>query len=119
MKRILVIFLLLALLPGQALAAGLEVEAKSAYLMDVATGTVLFAQNENEPLAPASVTKVMTMLLIMEAIDAGVIGWGDFVTASETAAFFFRDTTPTPMVLRVVLGSSWAVEKITARPSVV
>ena len=59
---------------------------KSAILMDAATGTVLHAQNEHEALAPASVTKVMTLLLIMEAIDAGQLKWEDTVTASETAA---------------------------------
>ena len=78
--------LLLGLLPMQVQAANLEVEAKSALLMDVATGTVLFEQNSHEALAPASVTKVMTMLLIMEAIDSGKIGWGDSVTTSEAAA---------------------------------
>ena len=80
------IALLLGLLPLPAKAADLELEAKSALLMDVATGTVLYEQNTHEPLAPASVTKVMTMLLIMEAIDSGKIGWGDSVTASEAAA---------------------------------
>ena len=80
------ISLLLGLLPLQAQAANLEVEAKSALLMDVATGTILFEQNSHEPLAPASVTKVMTMLLIMEAIDSGKISWGDSVTTSEAAA---------------------------------
>ena len=78
--------LLLGLLPFPAKAADLELEAKSALLMDVATGTVLYEQNAHEPLAPASVTKVMTMLLIMEAIDSGKISWEDSVTASETAA---------------------------------
>lgn len=78
--------LLLGLLPMQVRAANLEVEAKSALLMDVATGTILFEQNSHEPLAPASVTKVMTMLLVMEAIDSGKIGWADSVTASEAAA---------------------------------
>ena len=67
-------------------ASALEVESKSAFLMDVATGTVLFEQNAHEQLAPASVTKVMTLLLIMEAIDSGAIGWQDTVTASEAAA---------------------------------
>ena len=90
MKRLgwilVVLSLLLGLLPLTAQAANLEVEAKSALLMDVATGTVLFEQNSHEALAPASVTKVMTMLLIMEAIDSGKIGWGDTVTASEAAA---------------------------------
>ncbi|MBQ7858474.1 MAG: D-alanyl-D-alanine carboxypeptidase [Oscillospiraceae bacterium] len=78
--------LLLGLLPLTVQAADLTVEAKSAALMDVATGTVLYEQNSHEALAPASVTKVMTMLLIMEAIDSGKIGWGDSVTASEAAA---------------------------------
>ncbi len=78
------IFLGAAPLPARA--AGLQVDAKSALLMDVATGTVLHAQNEHAPLAPASVTKVMTLLLIMEAIDGGRLGWQDPVTASEAAA---------------------------------
>ena len=78
--------LVVSLLPHPVQAANLEVEAKSALLMDVATGTVLFEQNSHEALAPASVTKVMTMLLIMEAIDNGKIGWSDTVTASEAAA---------------------------------
>ena len=67
-------------------AVELNVKGKSALLMDVATGSVLYESNAHEPLAPASVTKVMTMLLIMEAIDSGKIGWDDTVTASETAA---------------------------------
>ena len=78
--------LLLGLLPGQANAAEMEVSAKSAVLMDVATGTVLFEKNAHEALAPASVTKIMTMLLIMEAVDSGSITYDDMVTASETAA---------------------------------
>ena len=90
MKRLgwilVVLSLLMGLLPFSAKAADLEVEAKSALLMDVATGTVLFEQNSHEALAPASVTKVMTMLLIMEAIDSGKISWRDSVTASEAAA---------------------------------
>ena len=84
MKRIVVIFLLLALLPLRSFA--LEPEGKSALLMEASTGTVLFEQEADLPLAPASVTKVMTMLLIMEAIDSGAIGWEDTVTASASAA---------------------------------
>ena len=74
------------LLPLRVSAAEPKVPAKSAVLMDVATGQLLFEQNAHEPLAPASVTKVMTMLLIMEAIADGRIGWDDLVTASENAA---------------------------------
>ena len=89
MKRLgilLAVCLLLSCLPVSAQAANLDVAAKSAMLMDIATGTVLYEQNAHERLAPASVTKVMTMLLVMEAIDEGRIGWEDQVTVSEAAA---------------------------------
>jgi len=78
--------LILGMLSLSASAAGPEVGGKSGLLMDVTTGTILYEFNAHEKLAPASVTKVMTMLLIMEAIDSGMIGWNDIVTASETAA---------------------------------
>ena len=77
---------LLQALPCGGQAAELKVEGKSALLMDVATGTVLYEANAHEKLAPASVTKVMTMLLIMEAVDSGKISLEDTVTASENAA---------------------------------
>ena len=87
MGSVLVIgILLLGLLPRPVRAVELDVGGKSAVLMDIATGTVLYEKNGNEPLAPASVTKVMTLLLIMEAIDSGKIRWEDTVTASEAAA---------------------------------
>ena len=78
--------LLLAVLVLVAPVRAAEYEAKSWILMDAATGTILQSGNEHEQLAPASVTKVMTLLLIMEAIDSGRIGWSDTVTASQTAA---------------------------------
>ena len=84
MRKLICLFLAAALLAVPV--RGAEYEAKSWILMDAATGTVLESGNEHERLAPASVTKVMTLLLIMEAIDSGQIGWGDTVTASETAA---------------------------------
>ena len=89
MKRICVVLalcLLLSALPVHVGAVELNVAGKSALLMDIETGTVLYEQNAHERLAPASVTKVMTMLLIMEAIDGGRIGWDDTVIASEAAA---------------------------------
>lgn len=84
MRKLLCLLLVLALLPVPVRAA--EYEARSWVLMDAATGTVLESGNEHERLAPASVTKVMTLLLIMEAIDSGRIRWSDTVTASEAAA---------------------------------
>ena len=90
MKRtaalLLCLTLLAGVLPGRAAAVDLNLNAKSALLMDVATGTVLYEKESHTRLAPASVTKVMTMLLIMEALDAGKIRLTDQVTASEAAA---------------------------------
>ena len=83
---ILVLALLLALVPVKGEAAELSVAGKSAVLMDVSTGTVLYESNAHQALAPASVTKIMTMLLIMEAVDSGKIALTDMVTASEAAA---------------------------------
>ena len=73
-------------LPVQALAAELPLASEAALLMEKETGRVLYAKNEHEPLEPASVTKVMTLLLVMEAVDSGALGYGDTVTASEYAS---------------------------------
>ena len=63
----------------------IEVEARSAILMEVSTGKIIYEKNSNEKFAPASVTKVMTMLLTMEHIDSGKIKFDDKVTVSENA----------------------------------
>ena len=62
-----------------------KVNAKSAILMDQTTGKVLMSMNQDERLYPASVTKIMTMLLVAEAIDDGKISMDDTVTASANA----------------------------------
>ena len=82
---VLALMLLLACLPAVS-AAGPEIPAPSAILIDAATGTVLYEKNANERLRPASVTKVMTLLLVMEALDSGRIGWEDMVITSDAAA---------------------------------
>ncbi|MCD7946612.1 MAG: D-alanyl-D-alanine carboxypeptidase [Clostridiales bacterium] len=94
-KRILTALLLTAafvsLLPG-AWATETEettpvtISAKAGVLMERETGTVLYEENAHEALEPASVTKVMTMLLVAEAIDSGSISLEDTVTASAYAA---------------------------------
>ena len=61
-------------------------DAKSVILMEAETGTVLYEENSDLPLPPASVTKVMTMLLVMEAVDSGQIKLTDMVTVSANAA---------------------------------
>lgn len=60
--------------------------AKSAILIERDTGAVLYEKNSHEKLAPASMTKIMTMTLIMEALEKGQIKWDDKVRASEYAA---------------------------------
>lgn len=63
-----------------------EIKAKAAVLMDVSTGKILMKHNETERLYPASVTKIMPLLLVMEAIDSGRISLDDVVTVSGAAA---------------------------------
>jgi D-alanyl-D-alanine carboxypeptidase (penicillin-binding protein 5/6) len=78
--------MVLTMLSVPVSAASLEVAPTAAILMDAATGTVLYEKEAHMRLAPASVTKVMTLLLVMEAIDSGVLGWEDQITASAAAA---------------------------------
>lgn len=66
-------------------AMQVEIKAKAGLLMDASTGKVLMAQNAHEKLYPASVTKIMTLLLVTEAIDSGKISITDTVTASREA----------------------------------
>ena len=88
MKRflsgLLALLTLLALTPA-ARAEELAVTAQACILMEKTTGQVLYAVNEHQQLEPASVTKVMTMLLVMEAIDSGALAYDDLVTASAYA----------------------------------
>ena len=95
MRRAACVILALLLLTSPAAAAGaeggasapaLEVAAPSAILMEKTTGEVLYEKNADERRPPASVTKVMTMLLIAEAVDGGEITLSDEVTASAEAA---------------------------------
>ena len=85
MKRILAILGVLSLLAVPVRGEGPVVEAESCILMEKATGQVLYAENEHERLEPASVTKIMTILLVMEAIDSGALAYDDLVTASAYA----------------------------------
>lgn len=64
---------------------GIDVDARSALLIEPTSGKILFEKNADEKFAPASVTKVMTMLLTMEAVDSGKISLSDKVTCSENA----------------------------------
>lgn len=83
-KRIFAVLAALTLLAGSVLAAP-EVSAPSAIMVEASTGQVLFSENAHERLRPASVTKIMTLLLVMEALDHGQISLNDTVTASASA----------------------------------
>lgn len=83
MKRFLTALCAAALLSTSA--GALEVSAPSAVLMEKETGTVLYEKDAHAKLEPASVTKVMTLLLTMEAIDAGQLGYDTVITASAHA----------------------------------
>lgn len=88
-KRILSCILCMAIIFTSAYAAGetavLEVSAPAAILMEASTGKILFEKNAHEMLPPASVTKIMTILLTMEALDAGKIKYDDMVIGSARA----------------------------------
>ena len=87
MRKFVFVLVLALMLPNITFAEGpdLGINAKSALLMEYSTGRVLYEQNPDEPLPIASVTKIMTMLLICEAIDIGKISIDDQVTVSERA----------------------------------
>ena len=92
MKQILAFLLCVLLLSSSAAAVetlyddAITISAPSAILMEQSTGTVLYEKNAYEHLSPASVTKVMTMLLVAEAVDGGSLSLTDTVTASAHAA---------------------------------
>lgn len=90
MKKILCLFTVLFLgltnVYAEEIQTDLAPNSKSAILIDANTGTIMFEKNSHEKLAPASMTKVMSMLLIMEAIDNGSLSFEDEVLISENAA---------------------------------
>ncbi len=87
MKKLLaVICCFWAFLPVVFAEEDLAPNSKSAILIEVSTGKVLFEKNSDEKLAPASMTKIMSMLLIMEAIESGKLSLDDSVMISKNAA---------------------------------
>ena len=86
-KKICLFFILL-LIPIISYAEDLNLaeNAKSAILIEASTGEVLYSKNANEKLAPASMTKMMSLILIMENIENGNLKWNDVVVVSKNAA---------------------------------
>ena len=88
MKKILILLLLLISIP---LVKAEETEdlapnAKSAIMIEASTGEILFQKNKDEKLSPSSMTKMMSMLLIMEEIENGNLKWNEMITTSEKAS---------------------------------
>ena len=88
MKKIFIplIFLLIFIFPNVKAEPKLAENAKSAILIEASTGEVLFEKNADEKLVPASMTKMMSMLLILENIENGVLKWNQKITVSEHAS---------------------------------
>jgi serine-type D-Ala-D-Ala carboxypeptidase (penicillin-binding protein 5/6) len=86
MKKILISFFLFFSLIGFVKAEDLASNAVSAVIMEYSTGKILYEKNANQQLAPASMTKIMTLLLTMEAIDNGRLSMDDLITVSTNAA---------------------------------
>lgn len=88
MKKILMLLFVLISIPVVSAQEfeDLAPNAKSAIMIEASTGEVLFKKNENEKLAPASMTKMMSMLLIMEEIEKGNLKWDEEIIASENAS---------------------------------
>lgn len=90
-RRYFSVFLLVALLislfasPPAAALEPMDVAAKAALLVDEKTGTVLYAKNEHQELYPASLTKIMTALLVLDAVDSGKLSLDQEITASASA----------------------------------
>jgi len=94
-KKILTSFILVLSIIFSAIpcfAESLTPDVKSSILMEASTGNVLYEQNADEHLPIASVTKIMTMLLIMEQIDSGALKFEDMVTVSENAMSYGGST---------------------------
>ena len=87
MKKICLFFIML-IFPLFVYAEDLNLapDAKSAILIEASTGEVLYSKNAGERLAPASMTKIMSLILIMENIEAGNLKWNDIVVVSKNAA---------------------------------
>lgn len=91
MKKLLIIGFMMCMLPCLVYAEekstlNLAPNAKSAMMIEASTGEIIFEKNSHERLAPASMTKMMSLLLIMENIENGNLKWDEMITASSNAS---------------------------------
>ena len=86
MKKIFLVFICLFFITNVKAEETLASNAKSAILIEAKTGEILYEKNSHEKLHPASMTKMMSMLLILEAIENKIINWDDIVVVSPNAS---------------------------------
>ena len=86
MKKILLFIIMFMLFITNSKALTLAPNAKSSILIEASTGEVIYSNNENEKRAPASMTKMMSLIIIMEEIEKGNLKWDEKIKVSETAA---------------------------------
>ena len=86
MKYIKYILLVLIVLPISVKGLEFAPNSKSAIMIEANTGKIIFEKNSNEKLHPASMTKMMSMLLIVESIEKGNLTWDEKITVSENAS---------------------------------
>ncbi len=112
-ERILSLFfifvLLIQLTPSAHAKSSFEVDAKAALLVDVASGEILYEKNAYEHSYPASITKVMTALLVLEAVDAGRLTLDQEITASQEA---FDGLSPDGSTANIKAGETMSVENL-------
>ena len=95
---------------AEAQTADLEIAAKSAILVEASTGRVLYSQNPDEPLPPASMSKIMAEYLVQEAVKQGKISWDDVVPVSEYAFYVARISDASGVYLNA--GESFTVKEL-------
>ena len=92
MKKIIIIIIIFLFIPNIVFAqtdnVALAVNARNAILIEVSTGKILFEKNKDEQVSIASLTKMMSQILILEAVENGIISWDEKVTTSSNAAGF-------------------------------
>lgn len=113
MKKLLLILTVLLIPVNICHAESLASNAVSSVIMEYSTGKILYENNSHQELAPASMTKIMTLLLTMEAIDSGKLNMDDIVTISKTASDMggsqmFLETNSTVKVSELIKGVSIA-----------
>ena len=88
MKKVIIMFFIMLsfLVSVKAEDTVLAPNAKSAIIMEYSTGKILYENNSHEKMAPASMTKMMSLLLILEAIENGNLKWDDMITVSSNAS---------------------------------